>query len=89
MASTAVYEAVLPSLPSDVVQKIVVHLSMVDICNAAQSGRYLAELTSQLSSLHLKLYRTAPEYWSIKLESLHKFIIKRIEKGMKVTGSPT
>lgn len=82
MNKIATAQASLPSLPSDVVQRIFSRLSMVDVCNAAQSARVFRSYTCQLSDLRLYLPSTTLSLATA--ESFDLFLKKRVSKGMQV-----
>jgi hypothetical protein len=82
MNKIATAQASIPSLPSDVVQKIFSELSMVDVCNAAQSTRVLWNYTCQLSDL--RVYMPSTTLALATVESFNLFLRKRVSKGMQV-----
>ena len=87
MCPPAESDALLPCLPSEVAQKILQHLSMRDICNAAQAFKSLWCLTCQLSSLKLETHLESAASISSTIESFLAFVRRRYIEGMKVTSS--
>lgn len=78
MNNTATAQASLPSLPSDVVQKISSNLPMVDVCNAAQSAGLFWSYTCQLSDL--RVYLPSTTLALATAESFELFLRKRVSK---------
>lgn len=85
MSSTAESYALLPTLPSEVAQKIFENLPMIDVCNAAQASTYFWNITCQLSSLQLDLSLESAASVSATIESFLAFLSSRSMKGMEVT----